>query len=166
VGHELTHGFDDEGRQYDEHGNLRNWWAPSDEQAFKDRSQCVKDQYAQYTIVDDLKIKSDLTAGEDIADLGGTILTWMAWKTHTKDMKLEPIDGFTPEQRFFIGYAQQWCTNVRDEFLRVTARTDPHSPDKYRNNGVVVNMPEFGQAFSCKKDSPMVKPAKDVCRIW
>jgi putative endopeptidase len=166
VGHELTHGFDDEGRQYDEKGNLRDWWTAEDAKSFQEKAKCVSDQMSTYTIVDNIKINGKLTLGEDVADLGGNILAWMAWKDANKDKKLEPIDGFTPEQRWFIGNAQQWCTNEREELLRVSAVTDPHSPPKYRANAPLTNMPEFQQAFSCKAGAPMVKEKKDICRVW
>ena len=164
IGHELTHGFDDEGRQFDAQGNLRDWWTPDDEKAFVQRATYISDQYAQYTIVDDIKINSKLTLGEDVADLGGLILAYVAWKADTQGQKLQPIEGFTPEQRFFIGYAQSWCTNERDENKRVRATVDPHSPEKYRANGVVSNMPEFQQAFHCKPGSAMVR--QNACRVW
>ncbi|HYL16270.1 MAG TPA: M13 family metallopeptidase, partial [Terriglobales bacterium] len=164
IGHELTHGFDDEGRKFDAQGNLRDWWTPEDEKAFVQRASCISDQYAQYTIVDDIKINSKLTLGEDVADLGGLILAYMAWKADTQGQNLQPLDGFTLEQRFFIGYAQSWCTNERDETKRLRATVDPHSPEKYRANGVVSNMPEFQQAFRCKPESPMVR--QNACRVW
>jgi endothelin-converting enzyme/putative endopeptidase len=164
IGHELTHGFDDEGRQFDAQGNLRDWWQPKDAQEFNQRAQCVADQYAQYTVVDDIKINSKLTLGEDVADLGGLILAYMAWKEDTKNQKLAPIDGLTPEQRFFIGYAQGWCTNSRPETLRMRAMMDPHSPPRYRTNGVVSNIPEFQQAFQCKTGQPMAPEKR--CRVW
>ncbi len=164
IGHELTHGFDDEGRQFDAKGNLKDWWGEKDAKAFNDHAQCIVDQYAQYTVVDDIKINSKLTEGEDVADLGGLILAWMAWKEQTNGKQLEAREGFTPEQRFFIGYAQWACENTRPEQLRVNAITDPHSPGKYRVNGLVVNMPEFQQAFSCKGGQPMVK--ENRCRVW
>jgi putative endopeptidase len=164
IGHELTHCFDDEGRQFDAKGNLKDWWGDKDAKAFTDRAQCIVDQYAQYTVVDNIKINSKLTEGEDIADLGGVILAWMAWKEQTKGKQLEPREGFTPEQRFFIGDAQWTCENVRPEELRLMAVTNPHSPGKYRVNGLVVNMPEFQQAFSCKTGQPMVK--ENRCRVW
>jgi putative endopeptidase len=166
VGHELTHAFDDEGSQFDAKGNLRNWWTKEDREKFDARTACVKDQYAQYVVVDDVHINSALTLGEDVADLGGEILGYMAWKDKTKDMDLQPIDGLTPEQRFFIGFAQWDCANERPEDLRVRAMTDPHSPAQYRINGVVVNMPEFQQAFQCKPGAPMTKPADKVCKVW
>ncbi len=166
IGHELTHGFDDEGRQFDANGNLRDWWTEADAKEFGKRAQCVVDQYAQYPIVDDLKINSQLTLGEDVADLGGTIIAYLAWQDATKDKKLEPIEGLTPDQRFFVGFAQWVCNNDRPENLRVRAKTDPHSTGRFRINGVVVNMPEFAQAFACKPGQPMVKKTEDVCRIW
>jgi len=164
VGHELTHAFDDEGSQFDAQGNLRNWWTEADRKEFEQRAKCVVDQYSGYTIVDDIKINGKLTNGEDIADLGGTLLAYLAWKEDTKNQKLEPIEGFTPEQRFFIAYGQSWCTNDRDENKRLRATVDPHSPEKYRTNGVVSNMPEFRDAFHCKAGQPMVR--EKVCRVW
>ena len=164
IGHELTHGFDDEGRQFDAQGNLRDWWTPEDSKQFAERAECISNQYSQYVIIDDIKINGKLTLGEDVADLGGTILAYMAWKEQIKDQKLEPLEGFTPEQRFFIGYAQDWCGNIRDESKRLRATVDPHSPDKYRTNGVVSNMPQFQEAFHCKAGSPMVR--KNRCRVW
>jgi endothelin-converting enzyme/putative endopeptidase len=166
IGHELIHGFDDEGRQFDAKGNLKDWWAKQDAKAFNQRSQCIVDQYAQYTIVDDIKINSKLTLGEDAADLGGLILAWMAWKTEIGNTPLENRDGLTPEQRFFVGTAQWACENERPERLRVNALTNPHSPGKYRINGLVANMPEFAKAFSCKPGQAMVKPKEKLCRVW
>jgi putative endopeptidase len=164
IGHELTHGFDDEGRQFDAHGNLKDWWTKEDAKNFTARAQCVVDQYAKYTVVDDVKINSQLTEGEDLADLGGLILAWMAWRDDTKNMKLEPRDGLSPEQRFFVGYAQWACENTRPEDLRMSSMTDPHSPGKYRVNGLMVNMEEFQKAFSCKAGQPMVR--ENRCRVW
>jgi hypothetical protein len=140
IGHELTHAFDDEGRQFDAQGNLKDWWTKDDAKNFSSRAQCIVDQYAQYAIVDDIKINSKLTEGEDIADLGGLILARMAWKAQTKNEDLASRNGLSPEQRFFVGYAQWACENVRPEKLRESAITDPHSPGKYRVNGLVVNM--------------------------
>jgi putative endopeptidase len=164
IGHELTHGFDDEGRQFDAQGNLRDWWQPQDGKEFERRAQCVADQYAQYTIVDDIKINSKLTLGEDVADIGGLILAYMAWREQTKGQKLAPIEGLTSEQRFFIGYGQSWCSNQRPEVMRMRAITDPHSPPKHRTNGVVRDMPEFQEAFHCKTGAPMAPV--DRCRVW
>jgi putative endopeptidase len=164
IGHELTHGFDDQGRQFDSKGNLRDWWSKEDGAEFEKRAQCIVDQYAQYTIVDDIKINSKLTEGEDVADLGGLILAYMAWKVQTRDQRLESRDGFTPDQRFFIGYAQWACENERPENLRANAITNEHSPGKYRVNGLVVNIPEFQKAFACKAGQPMVR--ENRCRVW
>jgi putative endopeptidase len=164
IAHELTHGFDDEGRQFDAEGNLKDWWTAADAEAFVKRAECVVAQYAQYPIVDDQKINSRLTLGEDVADLGGTILAWEAWQLATAGLELEPRDGLTPEQRFFVGYAQWACENQRPEQLRVSAATNPHSPGVWRINGVVANMPEFARAFQCKPGQPMVR--ENVCRIW
>jgi len=164
IGHELTHGFDDEGRQFDAHGNLKDWWTKKDADAFQQRTACVVNQYAQYTVVDDIKINSKLTEGEDVADLGGTILAYLAWKDATSGKNLKPVDGFSPDQRFFIGLAQWACGDERPESKRVTAVTDPHSPLQYRINGVVSNMPEFAKAFACKAGQPMVRAP--ACRVW
>jgi len=164
IGHELTHGFDDEGRRFDAQGNLRDWWTAEDARQFTDRASCISDQYSRYTIVDNIKINGKLTLGEDVADLGGLILAYMAWREQTKGQQLEPIQGFTPEQRFFIGYGQSWCSNTREETQRLWATIDPHSPDRYRANGVVSNLPEFQQAFHCKAGAAMVR--KNQCRVW
>jgi putative endopeptidase len=166
IGHELTHGFDDEGSQFDATGNLKNWWTKTDREKFDERTKCVSDQYSSYVVVDDVHINGKLTMGEDVADLGGEILAYIAWKDANKDKNLQPIDGLSPEQRFFIGYAQWDCANERPEDLRLRAQVDPHSPAQYRINGVVVNMPEFAQAFACKATQPMVKPTEKVCRVW
>ena len=164
IGHELTHGFDDEGRQFDGQGNLRDWWTEKDAAEFQRRAACVQQQYAQYVVVDDVHINSKLTLGEDVADLGGVMLAYMAWKDQTKDQALQPKDGLTPEQRFFVGYAQSWCSNERPENQRMRALVDSHSPAKYRTNGVVVNMPEFQKAFACKTGQPMAP--ENRCRVW
>jgi len=166
IGHELTHGFDDEGSQFDAHGNLKDWWTKEDREKFDARTKCVDDQYSGYIAVDDVHVNGKLTLGENVADLGGEILAYIAWKDATKDKNLQPIDGLTPEQRFFVGFAQWDCANERPEDLRVRAITDPHSPAKYRINGVVVNMPEFAEAFHCKAGQPMVKPPAQICRVW
>ena len=164
IGHELTHGFDDEGRQFDATGNLRDWWTPTDAKAFEQRVSCVRDQYAQYVVVDDIHINSKLTLGEDVADLGGTLLAYLAWKHATAHDNLQPADGLTPDQRFFVGMAQWACGDERPEQKRMNATVDPHSPDEFRINGVVSNMPEFGHAFSCKEGQPMMRV--NACRVW
>jgi len=164
IGHELTHGFDDEGRQFDAKGDLKDWWTKSDAEQFETRAKCVSDQYSGYTAIDDVKINGKLTLGEDLADLGGTWLAYLAWKSATKDQDLQPIDGFTPDQRFFIGMAQWACGDERAASKRASALTDPHSPDEYRINGVVSNIPEFGKAFACRVGQPMVH--EHACRVW
>ena len=166
IGHELTHGFDDEGSQFDAKGNLRNWWTKEDREKFDARTKCVDDQYSSYVSVEDVHVNGKLTLGENVADLGGEILAFMAWKDATRDKHLEKIDGLTPEQRFFVGYAQWDCANERPEDLRLRAMVDPHSPARYRINGVVVNMPEFAAAFSCKQGQPMVKASAEQCKVW
>src|SRR5439155_5127331 len=165
IGHELTHAFDDEGRQFDAQGNLKDWWTAEDAKAFEEHIQCVRDQYAQYTIVDDIKINSKLTSGEDVADLGGTLLAYIAWKGAVASQKLDPMDGFTPDQRLFIGFGQWACENQRPENLRANAITNPHSPGKYRIHGIVSNMPEFQRAFNGGERSPMVRGSK-ACKVW
>jgi endothelin-converting enzyme/putative endopeptidase len=164
IGHEIIHGFDNSGRKFDAQGNQVDWWTAEDAKKFEDRVNCIRDQYAQYTIVDDIKINSKLTSGEDVADLGGTLLAYIAWKDATSAMKLESKDGFTPDQRFFIGFAQWACNDQRPENLRVNAITNPHSPGRYRVNGIVANLPEFQKAFSCQPNAAMVR-AKP-CRVW
>jgi putative endopeptidase len=166
IGHELTHGFDDEGSQFDAKGNLKDWWTKEDREKFDARTKCVEDQYSGYVSVEDVHINGKLTLGENVADLGGEILGYIAWKEADKDKNLQPIDGLTPEQRFFVGFAQWDCANERPEDMRMRATVDPHSPARYRVNGVVVNMPDFTEVFSCKPGQPMVKPAAAVCRVW
>ena len=164
IGHELTHGFDDEGRQFDGKGNLRDWWTASDAAEFNRRARCISDQYSQYTVIDGVKINGKLTLGEDVADLGGTLLAYMAWRHAVAKDQLGPADGFTPDQRFFIGMAQWACGNTRPEQKRQDAIVDPHSPNEYRINGVVANMPEFARAFECRVGQPMVRGK--ACRVW
>ncbi|HSB20482.1 MAG TPA: M13 family metallopeptidase [Anaeromyxobacteraceae bacterium] len=164
VGHELVHGFDDEGRRFDARGNLKDWWTPADAAEFEKRAACIADQYAQYPVVDGIRINSRLTLGEDIADLGGAIVAWHAWKAATRGQALEPRDGLAPEQRFFVGLAQWACASERPEALRLRALTDPHSPPRWRIDGVVANMPEFARAFDCRPGQPLVR--ERPCRIW
>jgi endothelin-converting enzyme/putative endopeptidase len=164
IGHELTHGFDDEGRQFDAQGNLKDWWTEADAKAFEDRVDCVRDQYAQYTIIDDIKINSKLTLGEDVADIGGTLLAYLAWKHAEEGKELKPVESLTPDQRFFVGMAQWACGGERPEAKRVSAITDPHSPNEYRINGVVSDLPQFSEAFACKPGQPMV--SEKACRVW
>lgn len=162
VGHELTHGFDDQGSRFDAEGNLRNWWSDTDRKEFDKRTGCIADEYSSFVAVDDVRLNGRLTLGENTADNGGVRLAFMALKQHGKD--LVPKNGFTPEQRFFISYAQIWCQNVTPENARLRALTDPHSPGRYRVNGVLQNMPEFWETFGCKQGQPMVR--ENACRVW
>ncbi|MEN3338870.1 MAG: putative endopeptidase [Acidobacteriota bacterium] len=164
VGHELSHGFDDQGRQFDAQGNLRDWWTPADAKAFEDRAACLANQYSGYTAVADVKLNGKLTLGENTADNGGLRLGWMALTESGAARPLGEADGFSPEQRFFIGWGQMWCENRTDESARLRAATDPHSPGRYRVNGVVSNFPEFQKAFSCPAAAPMVNAP--ACRVW
>ncbi len=164
IGHELTHAFDDEGRQFDAHGNLNDWWTAADAAQFKERAACLVEQNSHYVVIDDVHSNGRLTLGEDVADLGGLVLAHMAWKVQTAAQALPDRDGLTPEQRFFVGYAQWACESARPEEMRLLAKTDPHSTPRLRINGTVNHMPEFRQAFACKAGQPMV--AERACRIW
>ena len=166
-GHELTHGFDDEGRQFDSDGNFREWWTPADEQKFKERADCVVKEYDGFVAVDDLHVNGKLTLGENIADIGGVRIGYLAWQHRLEQPGVKPeadLDGMTPAQQFFTAYAQSWCSRTRPETMRLRVQTDPHSPEEYRVNGVVENMPEFQQAFGCKAGQPMVSANR--CSIW
>lgn len=167
IGHELTHGFDDEGRQYDAEGNLKNWWTKDDEQKFNEKAECVVKQYDAIEPVPGVHLNGKLTLGENLADIGGTWLAWMAWldKAEAEHVDMEStMDGYTPDQRFWIAYAQQWCTDTRPEQLRTQAETDPHAPDEYRTNTVLQDLPEFAKSFKCKVGDKMVDPKP--CRVW
>ncbi len=167
VGHELTHGFDDEGRQFDKDGNLKNWWTREDEDKFNARADCEVKQYDAIEAVPGVHLNGKLTLGENLADLGGLWLAWLAWldKAQTAHIDMAAkADGYTPDQRFWIAYAQQWCTQTRPEQLRTQAQTDPHAPDEYRANTVLSDLPEFARSFSCKKTAKMVAPTP--CRVW
>ncbi len=164
IGHELTHGFDDQGRQFDAEGDLRDWWTPQDGKEFEKRASCIADQYSGYTAVGDVKVNGQLTLGENVADLGGLRIAHMALQSELKGKKVEKIDGFTPEQRFFLGWAQIWCENSTPEAARRLALTNPHAPGRYRTNGVMVNMPEFREAFQCKAGDAMVN--QTMCKVW
>ena len=164
IGHELTHGFDDQGRQFDARGNLKDWWTPADAKAFEDRAQCFVDQYSSLTAVDDVKLNGKLTLGENTADNGGLRISLMAYLARAAKEPTGAIDGFTPEQRLFLGWGQVWCDNMRPELARMLAQTNPHSPGRERVNGVVSNMPEFQKAFACKAGSAMVRSTQ--CRVW
>jgi putative endopeptidase len=166
VGHELTHGFDDQGRKYDGAGNLRDWWTTEDAKHFEARAECVVNEYDNFSPVDGVKLKGKLTLGENAADNGGIHLAYMALMRDLADKTMPDtkLDGFTPAQQFFLGYAQVWCENATDANARVRALTDPHSPGQFRANGVLQNMKEFQQAFGCKENDPMV--SVKACRVW
>ncbi|MBS1858412.1 MAG: M13 family metallopeptidase [Acidobacteria bacterium] len=163
IGHELTHGFDDQGRKFDGDGNLRDWWTPADGAEFDKRAACIANEYSGFTAVDDVKLNGRLTLGENTADNGGLRIALMALHD-TLAGNGKVLDGFTPEQRFFLGFAQIWCENVAPQEARSRAMTDPHSPGRYRVNGTLQNSPEFQKAFSCKAGQPMV--SADPCRVW
>jgi predicted metalloendopeptidase len=167
IGHELTHGFDDEGRKFDPKGNLRDWWTEKDGKEFESRASCVDKEYSGFVSVDDLHLNGKLTLGENTADNGGARIALMALHELMTQSKQDPdkkIDGYTPDQRYFLGFARVWCENTTPEVLRLGVRTDPHSPGRWRVNGVVQNMPEFQKAFGCKAGQPM-SPA-NACRVW
>jgi putative endopeptidase len=167
IGHELTHGFDDQGRQYDAEGNLKDWWSKDDEEQFKKLADCFVNEYGGFSPVPGVELNGRLTLGENTADNGGIHLAYAALLDTLKKKGValtSEADGFTPQQQFFIGFAQVWCNNERPEETRVLVQTDPHSPDRFRTNGVVVNMPEFGQAFACKNTDKMY--AVHACRVW
>ena len=164
VGHELTHGFDDQGRRYDGAGNLRDWWTPEDAKAFEARANCVSNEYGNFSPVAGVKLNGKLTLGENAADNGGIHLAYMVLMDSLAGKVLPKKDGFTPQQQFFLGYAQIWCENRTEQAQRLRAATDPHSPGEFRVNGVVQNLPEFQKAFSCKAHDPMV--SENPCRVW
>jgi putative endopeptidase len=164
IGHELTHGFDDQGRRYDGEGNLRDWWTAADTKAFETRADCIAQEYGNFSPVPGVTLNGKLTLGENAADNGGIHLAYMALMDSLARKVLPKQDGFTPQQQFFLGYAQVWCQNITEEASRVLALTDPHSPGEFRVNGVLENLPEFRQAFSCKLGDRMV--ATEPCRVW
>jgi predicted metalloendopeptidase len=169
IGHEMTHGFDDQGRQFDAAGNLRDWWSPESAAKFKERSQGVVQQYSEYEPVPGTHINGELTLGENIADIGGVKLAYAALQKaldKNPQAREQKIDGFTPEQRFFLGWAQVWHANQREDDLRLRLNTDPHSPTHYRCNGPISNMPEFAKAFNLPDNCPMMRPADKRVNIW
>jgi putative endopeptidase len=167
IGHEMTHGFDDEGSQFDAQGNLKNWWTPDDLKNFKARGECVAKQFDSYFVEDKLHENGKLVEGESIADLGGLVVAYAAFQKTLEGKPRPPeIDGFTPEQRFFLGYAQGWADNIRPEFARLLTNVDPHPLPQFRVNGPLSNLPAFAQAFHCKQGDPMVRPPSERCAIW
>jgi len=166
IGHELTHGFDDQGRKFDPQGNLRDWWTEADGKEFEKRASCIANEYSGFTAIDDLKLNGRLTLGENTADNGGARIALMALKEMLAETGKsdERIDGYTPEQRYFLGFGRAWCDQRRPEYSRTLVSVDSHSPGRFRVNGVVQNMPEFQQAWGCKAGQTMVK--ENGCRVW
>ncbi len=168
IGHELTHGFDDQGRKYDAEGNLRDWWTADDAKEFEERASCTANEYSNFVSVKDdqgeVKLNGRLTLGENTADNGGLKLAYMALKSIIDDSPVKPIDGYTPEQRYFLAFGQIWCQNVTDQQARKLALIDPHSPGQWRVNGAVQNSAGFEKAFGCKAGQPMV--SANACRVW
>jgi putative endopeptidase len=167
IGHEMTHGFDDEGSKFDAQGNLKNWWSQKDLDNFKARVACIEKQFDSYTVAGGLHLKGKLVAGESASDLGGMMIAYralekaLAGKPRTRD-----ANGFTPEQRFFISFAQVWAANIRPEQERKQAMTDPHPINRFRVNGTLMNMSEFGAAFGCREGEPVMRTADDRCVVW
>lgn len=164
IGHEITHGFDDQGAQFDPKGNLRNWWKPSDLEKFQALSKAIVDQFSAYEVAPGLHIQGKLVVGESIADLGGLKLAWEAYKDSQQGKTPQILDGFTPEQRFFLAYARIWAMNMRDEYVRLQVNTDPHPNPRFRVNGPLSNLPEFQKAFQVPDNSPMVRNPRN--RVW
>ncbi|MBV9085394.1 MAG: M13 family metallopeptidase, partial [Acidobacteriaceae bacterium] len=166
IGHELTHGFDDQGRQYDADGNLRDWWTKQDAAEFKKRADCIANEYSGFSPQPGVNLNGRLTLGENGADNAGIRLAFAALLGGLQNGSVtdQKLDGYTPQQRFFLGYAQIWCQNVRPEESHYRAQTDPHSPGQFRVNGVLQNMPEFASAFGCSAGQPMV--SANGCRVW
>jgi len=166
IGHEMTHGFDDQGSQFDSTGNLANWWTDVDKKAFNERAQCVIDQFSSFEVEKGLNQNGKLVAGESIADLGGLVVAYAAFQKAMEGKPRVVIDGFTPEQRFFLGYARGWANNIRPEFARMLVNIDPHPLAKFRVNGPLANMPQFAAAFQCKASDAMVREETKRCVIW
>ena len=166
IGHEMTHGFDDQGAKFDAQGNLKNWWTPEDLANFKARGDCIAKQFDEFEVEKGLHENGKLVEGESIADLGGLTISYAAMEKSFDGKEPEKIDGFTAEQRYFIAFAQIWAGSVRPEYARVMVATNPHPLGQYRTDGPVSNMPAFAKAFGCKADSPMVRAEALRCRIW
>ena len=167
IGHEMTHGFDDQGAKYDPQGNVRQWWTETDKTEFEKRTDCEVKQYSAFSPVDGTTLNGKLTLGENTADNGGLQVAYIAMEKELDKLgpdARKPIDGYTPEQRFYLGYAQVWCENTRDEAARMRAKTDPHSPGRFRTNGGVQNQANFAKAFSCTQGQPMAPV--NACRVW
>lgn len=166
IGHEMTHGFDDEGRKFDAEGNLRDWWTPEDARRFNERAECVARQFDNYVAIDDLHENGHLVLGESIADLGGVTLAYRAFQRTEEFRSGRKIQGFTPQQRFFLAYARIWTQKERPEYIRLMVKVNPHPLAQFRTIGPLSNLPAFAQAFGCHEGDPMVRPADRRCRIW
>jgi len=167
IGHEISHGFDDQGAQFDAQGRLNNWWTPGDEEKFKAKGQCVVDQFESYFIEPGIHHNGKLVLGESIGDLAGAKLAYLAYKKSREGKPVElTLDGFTPDQQFFIAWGQWRGDETRPEAQRTQVQGDPHPIAKYRVNGPLSNLPAFQQAFSCKADAPMVRQCKERCEVW
>jgi putative endopeptidase len=166
IGHEMTHGFDDQGCQYAADGNLKNWWSDEDKSRFDAKTKMVKEQYDGYTILDNKHVNGALTLGENIADLGGVTIAYDAFKLTKQGKGQEKIDGFTPEQRFFLSWAQVWRQNIRDEEAAQRLVTDPHSPGEHRCNGPLSNFAPFYAAYNVKEGNKMFKPEAQRAKVW
>jgi putative endopeptidase len=167
IGHEMTHGFDDQGARFDANGNLSMWWTPDDYKKFTDRTNCVVKQFDSFEVEPGLNQKGQLVVGESVADLGGLTVAFAAYqKSLAGKPRPKDINGFTPEQRFFLGWAQIWAQNIRPEAARLRNGTDPHPLGRFRVNGPLSNMPQFASAYACKEGEPMVRPAEKRCQIW
>lgn len=164
MGHETTHGFDDQGSQFDGYGNLKNWWTKADKRKFEKNVKCIAKQFSSYTVDGDVHVQGKLVTGEAIADLGGLKLAWRAFHASPYYKDAKTIDGFTPDQQFFLGAAHVWAENIRPEEARRLVTIDPHPPAKYRVNGTMANLPQFQQAYHVPQNSPMVN--KHICVIW
>ena len=162
----MTHGFDDQGAKFDPQGNLRNWWTPEDLKNFQSRAECIVNEYNEFQVEPGINTQGKLVTGEAIADLGGATIALRAYEKSLQAKDRKTIDGFTPEQRFFLGFAQVWGENMAPEEARRRALTDPHAQGPFRVNGTVQNMPEFQRAFNCAENSPMVREAAKRCGIW
>jgi putative endopeptidase len=166
IGHEITHGFDDQGSQFDEKGNLENWWTAADKKRYQMKSRRLVQQFNKFEVIDSMHINGKLTLGENIADLGGIVIAYSALQKELKGKQNRKIGGFTPEQRFFISVAVSDRVLARPEFLKMQIRNDPHSPDKYRTNAPLSNMSEFYETFGVKRGDSMYRPEKERVMIW
>jgi len=166
IGHEMTHGFDDQGRQYDAQGNLKDWWIKSDGEKFTAKAAGVINQYNQFVVLDSLHVNGALTLGENLADIGGLAIAYDAFKLTKQGMSSDKIDGFTPDQRFFLGYAQAWRLKTRPETMRTRITTDPHSPEEFRVNGPLANFDPFYTAFNVTEKSKLYRKPTDRAKIW